>query len=193
MKRFLCFLMVAIPLGSLPQVVTPLEAAEHSYVGNKKCRMCHPKEWQSWSGTKMGKAYEVLKPGADAEAKKKAGLDPSKDYTKNPTCLSCHTTGYGKPGGFVDSETTPDLAGVGCEMCHGPGGMYIQSQFMSLKNKEYKKSDVVQAGLIGKIIKAQCIVCHNSKSPFVGKDYVFDFEANKTKGTHEKFPLQYKH
>jgi len=27
----------------------------------------------------------------------------------------------------------------------------------------------------------------------VGKDYVFDFEARKTKGTHEKFPLKYAH
>ena len=28
---------------------------------------------------------------------------------------------------------------------------------------------------------------------FVGDDYVFDFEANKDKGTHEKFPLKYTH
>ncbi len=193
MKRFLYFLIVAIPLVLLPQVVTLLEASEHSYVGSKKCKMCHSKEWQSWSGTEMGKAYEALKPGADKEAKKKAGLDPSKDYTRDPTCLPCHTTGYGKPGGFVDIKTTPDFAGVGCEMCHGPGGTYTQPQFMSLKNAEYKKSDVVQAGLIGSITKAQCTVCHNSKSPFVGKDYVFDFEAKKTKGTHEKFSLKYKH
>ena len=78
-------------------------------------------------------------------------------------------------------------------MCHGPGGTYIQAQFMSLKNKEYKKSEVIQAGLIEKITQKQCTVCHNSKSPFVGKNYVFDFEARKTKGTHEIFPLQYKH
>lgn len=193
MKRFLYFLMVAIPFGSWLQRVTPLEAAEHSYVGSKKCRMCHPKEWQSWSETKMGKSYEHLKKGVEAEAKKKAKLDPNKDYTKDPTCLPCHTTGYGKPGGFVDIKATPDLAGVGCEMCHGPGRTYTQPEFMSLKNKEYKKSEVVRVGLIEKITQAQCTVCHNSKSPFVGKDYVFDFEAKKTKGTHTKFPLQYKH
>lgn len=193
MQQFLFLLMIVIPLGSLIQAVTPVEAAEYSYVGNKKCKMCHLKEWQSWSETKMGKSYELLKKGVEAESKKKAKLDPSKDYTKDPMCLPCHTTGYGKPGGFVDMKATPDLVGVGCEMCHGPGGTYTQPEHMSFKNKEYKKSEVVRVGLIEKITQAQCTVCHNSKSPFVGKDYVFDFEAKKKKGIHAILPLQYKH
>lgn len=173
--------------------VSPVQPAEHAYVGNKKCKMCHLKEWQSWSVTRMAKAYDLLKPGANAEAKKKAGLDPAKDYTADATCLDCHTTGHGKPGGFTDIAATPDLAGVGCEMCHGPGGTYTQSGFMSLANKEFKKADVVGAGLIGAISKDQCAVCHNTKSPFVGAGYVFDFEARKTSGTHEKFALKYPH
>ena len=168
-------------------------AGEHAYVGSKKCKMCHIKEWNSWSGTKMANAFEQLKPGIAAEAKKKAGLDANKDYTKDATCLSCHTTGYGKPGGFSDIETTPDRAGVGCEMCHGAGGTYTQSQHMTLNNKEYKKADLVAAGLNGEITQAQCTVCHSSKSPFVGADYVFDFAARKEQGTHAKFPLKYQH
>jgi len=172
---------------------SPTAGADHSFVGSKKCKMCHMKEWQSWSETKMGGAFEALKPGVSAEAKKKAGLDPAKDYTTDKTCLQCHTTGYGKPGGFVDIDTTPALAGVGCEMCHGAGGTYTDSQYMSLKNKEYKKSDVVAAGLTGTIGADQCVACHNTNSPFVGADYRFDFEAMKSKGTHEKFPLKYQH
>ena len=48
-------------------------------------------------------------------------------------------------------------------------------------------------GLVGEITKAQCEGCHNNESPFVGDDYVFDFEARKNEGTHEKYPLKYAH
>jgi Cytochrome c554 and c-prime len=166
---------------------------EHAYVGNKKCKMCHLKEWKSWNETKMANTLETLKPGARAGAKKAAGLDPDKDYTKEAECLACHTTGYGKPGGFVDVESTPELVGVGCESCHGAGETYTKAEYMSLSNKEYKKADVVAVGMVDQVSEALCRECHNNESPFVGEDYVFDFEANKEKGTHEKFALKYPH
>lgn len=166
---------------------------EHAYVGSKKCKMCHLKEASWWSETTMAKAFEVLKPGASSDAKKKAGLDSAKDYTTDETCLRCHTTGFKKKGGFESLALTPDLAGVGCEMCHGPGGTYTQNEHMSLKNKEYKKADLVAVGLVGEITEKLCQTCHNTDSPFVGPDYVFDFSANKAKGTHEKIPLKYPH
>ena len=169
------------------------EGNDHGYVGSKKCKMCHLKEWKSWSQTKMAQAFEQLKPGERTEAKQTAGLDPDKDYTQDETCLPCHTTGYGKKGGFVDITSTPNLAGIGCEMCHGSGGTYTKSQYMSLKNKEYKKADLVAVGMVGEVSEKHCLGCHNTDSPFVGDDYVFDFEANKDKGTHEKFPLKYTH
>ena len=168
-------------------------AEGHSNVGARKCKACHLKEYNSWAETKMAKSFDDLRPGDRVEAKTKAKLDPNKDYTTDATCLACHTTGYGKPGGFVDMATTPDLAGVQCEMCHGPGGTFIQKEHMSLQNKEYKKAELVKVGLVGQITKAQCEGCHNAKSPFVGKDYVFDFEKRKKDGTHEKFPLKYVH
>ena len=73
---------------------------EYDFVGTKNCKKCHIKQFKSWKETKMAKAFEILKPGERAEAKKKAGLDPAKDYTKEAECLACHTTGYGKPGGL---------------------------------------------------------------------------------------------
>jgi hypothetical protein len=106
-------------------------AQDHAYIGSNNCRKCHMKQYKSWAETKMAKAFEHLKPGVAAEAKQAAGLDPDKDYTSDAACLPCHTTGYGKEGGFVDIATTPDLAGVGCEMCHGAGGSYTASDKMS--------------------------------------------------------------
>jgi len=182
-------LAAAIGLATIPFAV----AEEHAYVGTKNCKKCHIKEWKSWSLTQMAKAHDSLLPGVAVDAKKSAGLDPEEDYTKDENCIKCHVTGFGKPGGFVDIESTPDLAGVGCESCHGPGGTYVQDEHMSLKNKEYKKSDLVAVGLVDKVGPAQCTVCHNSESPFVAEGYVFDFEAVKDKGTHENFPLKYSH
>jgi len=170
-----------------------LQGAEPSFVGAKKCKACHLKEFNSWAESRMAKSFDLLKPGANASAKTKAKLDPKKDYTTDSTCLPCHTTGYGKPGGYVDMATTPDLVGVQCESCHGPGATYLQKDFMTLQNKEFKRSDLVAVGLVGQITKDQCTGCHNAKSPFVGKDYVFDFEARKTKGAHQVFPLRFKH
>ncbi len=186
-KNFFAFLLVTGLLGGLAQ------AEEYNYLGTKKCKKCHMKQWKSWKETKMAKAFEDLKPGAKADAKKKAGLDAGKDYTKDPECLGCHTVGYGKPGGFQDEVSTPNHLGVGCEMCHGPGGGYTQQKYMSLKNKHYKLAEVKKMGLIVPPEKEQCAQCHNEKSPFVEKGYVFDYEKNKKKGTHEHFKLKYKH
>lgn len=194
MRRVLgSFVLVLAVLFLVTWIGPSSQAGEHEYIGSKNCRKCHIKEWRSWSETKMAKAFEVLKPGERAEAKTEAGLDPEKDYTTDPTCVKCHVTGYGEPGGFVDIETTPDLAGVGCESCHGPGGTYTQDGYMTLQNKDYKKEELVAVGLVGEITREQCVGCHNSESPFVGDDFVFDFEAKKDEGTHELFPLRYDH
>jgi hypothetical protein len=186
--------VVCCMLASLAGGLAALRGDEGpAYVGAKKCKMCHLKEFNSWAESKMAKSFELLRPGVEAEAKRRAGLDPDKDYTSDAKCLGCHTTGYGNPGGFVSVATTPDLAGVQCEMCHGPGGTYTKKEYMSLQNKEYKKTDLVAVGLIDHITKDHCVGCHNADSPFVGEDYVFDFEARKHQGTHQKFPLKYAH
>ena len=98
-----------------------------------------------------------------------------------------------KEGGFVDIATTPQLAGDGCEKCHGPGGTYVADDKMSLKNKVYKLADLLPLGLISPPTKETCEVCHNQRSPFVDDSYVFDFEERKSDGTHEHIPMKYEH
>jgi len=180
-------------LSILMLLALPALAEDPAYVGSKKCKMCHLKEYKDWSATAMAMSFDNLKPGERAEAKKAAGLDPDKDYTTDASCLACHTTGLGQPGGFVDIATTPELAGVGCEVCHGPGGSYLADGYMTLKNKEYKKADLVAVGMVEAVDETRCVGCHNADSPFVEADFVFDFATQKDKGTHEKYPLKYSH
>ena len=168
-----------------------VSAQDHAYVGTKNCRKCHIKEWKSWRETKMANAFETLKPGVAADRKGELGLDPEMDYTTDEECVRCHVTGYGKEGGFTSLEETPELAGVSCEMCHGPGGTYTQDGYMTLKNKEYKKTDLVAVGLVNPPTEEQCVVCHNEDNPI--PDYTFDFEAKVVEGTHEIYPLKYSH
>ena len=78
-------------------------------------------------------------------------------------------------------------------MCHGAGKDYIAPGTMTLKNKEYKKSELIAVGMVDVVTEAQCVACHNSESPFVGDDFVFDFEAQNDLGTHEKIPMKYTH
>jgi hypothetical protein len=157
---------------------------QYNYIGIKACKKCHIKQFKSWEKTNMAKAYDILKPGERVDAKKKVGLDPEKDYTKDSECLPCHTTGFGQPGGFVRIDQTPQLVGVSCETCHGAGSEYTKEQYMHLKNKEYKRIDVVKVGLVSR---------HNEKSPFFNKNESFDFKKRKDQGTHEHYPLKYNH
>jgi len=168
-------------------------AEERSYVGSKKCKMCHLRQYKSWDQTRMSQAFELLKPGIRAERKELVGLDPNADYTKDETCVPCHVTGYGKPGGFVSEEETPALAGIGCEVCHGPAEEYLQKDFMSMKNKEFKRSDVVAAGLIIPDASTCTNLCHNEKNPFFKTSPPFDWEKRKDTGTHEHIPQKYNH
>lgn len=85
--------------------------AEH--VGSNACQDCHAREFGTWQASAHGRAVASL------ETKGKAD---------DPSCLACHTTAFGKPGGFPsDAAVTeyPDLARVGCESCHGPGGDHV--------------------------------------------------------------------
>ncbi len=96
----------ALPRAELPSAQAP-------FVGSQACQSCHPAEYAIWEKSAHAHA------GTTLEAK---GADGKAD------CLRCHTTGYGREGGFPKNAAVAahaDLARVGCESCHGPGGAHV--------------------------------------------------------------------
>lgn len=162
------------------------------FVGPLKCKECHPQQYASWKKTRMANSFEALRPGEKAREKRLAGLDPDKDYTQDPSCLPCHTTGYGLVDGFVSIEDTPQMAGVTCESCHGHGGSYAKT-VMDPKNPEFKTVTAREAGLVYPPKENVCRECHNSRSPFVGMKYKFHYDERVKLGTHEHYHLKYEH
>jgi hypothetical protein len=166
--------------------------ATGEYVGPKECAKCHLGQAASWNKTRMAKTFDVLRPGEKVKEKEMVGLDPQEDYTLDEGCLPCHTTGYGRVGGFVSIEETPDMAGVTCEACHGAGGMYVDN-FMDTQGPTFRTSNARSQGLVYPPTARVCRGCHNEDSPFVDMNYQFDYSKMVAKGTHMHFALKYEH
>ncbi|MDJ0807219.1 MAG: cytochrome c family protein [Gammaproteobacteria bacterium] len=176
-------LLLGILLASA--VVMAEETLQAEYIGIENCMLCHMPHFESWSETKMSNSFELLKPGVRAEAKQQANLDPNKDFTTDPTCLRCHVTGLGKPGGFKSLDETPDMLGVQCEMCHGPGSIY--TEMMMKKQGTYTLEDYQTLGGLSMPSPENNVctqMCHNTASPFTKSGFVFDFNDRKASGTH---------
>lgn len=183
-------------VATVAVTVPALQDAE--FVGSTKCKKCHLSQHKSWESKKHAKAMETLKPGNAAEAKAKHKLDPAKDYTKDATCVACHSVGFGKPGGYsipADEEAAKKvkaLEGVGCESCHGAGGKYLDLHEEIMKSKrKYKEAEMTAAGAVKPGVEV-CLTCHNEKSPTVDPAVKFDFEAKKKDGVHDSVPLKQK-
>lgn len=81
------------------------------FVGSERCFTCHSRTHDEWIQTRHAQAYDDL---------------VELGQETNSVCLTCHTTGFGKDGGFQSASTTLDLASVGCESCHGASGAHVR-------------------------------------------------------------------
>ena len=184
--------------------------AAPKFEGRKKCSSCHKSQAKSWKKTAHAKAMNSLKPNKKAKAKKKANLDPTKDYTKDKDCVGCHVDGFGKKGGYVIGKPKKWLTGVGCESCHGPGSKYrgihrkAGAKFEKTKKTTPRKV-LADAGEDFDFVEA-CSACHlnyegsgwkGTKEPYtpftpeVDKKYTFKFDeyVADVKAMHEHYKL----
>jgi len=100
-------------LGSFFSVSGP----SASYAGSRMCLNCHPGPHASVINTAHERAF------TNASFVMQGGQT-------DPSCLSCHTVGYGLPTGFTITNRngalvySTHLAAVQCESCHGPAARH---------------------------------------------------------------------
>lgn len=141
-------LAVLLAILSPCALAVPVKAQSHGptadgqavYVGSAACKDCHAKTYDSYlrfsKKAHSSQSIKIMAPKLTPEELR--------------GCFGCHTTGYGRPGGFVSFEKTPDLANAGCEVCHGPGSAHVDSGGDRTKIK-------------AKLDMAECEVCHNAE------------------------------
>lgn len=129
-----------------------MSSGEYTYTGNLKCRLCHR---DFFLGRKKDVHEHTFK------------MHVKGDHQKEGRCLTCHTTGYGVPTGFVNEKTTRKLADVQCEGCHGPGS-------------KHNALDGPGGFLAGtdrpEMIRKMCVACHNARwsKSFTDLDAAYD-------------------
>ena len=122
------------------------------YVGWKSCKDCHEEIADGWQKTKHAQAFDHLK---------KDGKD------NTPGCVKCHVVNFEGDGGFIAEDLTPELAGVQCESCHGPGKAHVGQP-------DKEGSIILDPG------EKNCRQCHTKS-----QDANFDYKA-KSKLVHGK-------
>ena len=100
------------------------------YVGVEACSDCHEDAVEFWKTTVHAGAWETL-------------VDDGKDL--DLSCVSCHVTGWRKPGGSELVENLP-LRDVQCEVCHGPGSLHVEDGGDDLKKITLKTTSSLCSG-----------------------------------------------
>ncbi len=104
-----------------------------AFAGSKACATCHVKESKVWKESSHSHALATLE---------KEGQD------RDPDCTYCHVVGLKSTQGFKARTSTPNLADVGCESCHGPSKAHTMNP---AKNK------------LPKVGRESCMPCHNTE------------------------------
>ena len=111
----------------------PAPPGQAGYVGIEKCSTCHAGPRRVFDGTAHAHAYATL---------------TSQFKAHNLDCVSCHVTGYERPGGSTVTHVD-GLTDVQCEVCHGPGSRHAQNP-----------GD--PASIVARPDPSTCLSCHHS-------------------------------
>jgi 2',3'-cyclic-nucleotide 2'-phosphodiesterase (5'-nucleotidase family) len=136
-----------------------------TYASVSSCRACHEPQYVSWSTSRHAHAMNTL---------------VSKNQQYNPDCLKCHTTGYMQDNGFRDLRSTPAMANVQCEVCHGAGYKHtIEQRIYELQKKRAATGTGTVSTFTARntpkatVSPGLCLKCHNEDN-----DNDFNFERD---------------
>ncbi len=135
-----------------------------SFIGSSRCVSCHRPQSSAWSETQHALAFEHL---------------PEK-YRNDESCLKCHVTGLGEPGGYtldMPEDQATSYRSVGCETCHGPGAAHedaVKRWTLSDPADEEKLLKEIKTTIVRMPTDTTCATCHVNQShqahpPFDGQ------------------------
>jgi len=153
-KVCLLFFVAALFVGI--GTVNSAQTNSGQFVGSEACAECHDVEYENYK--------KFSKKAHSGDSVKVMATDLTQAELEE--CYTCHMTGFGKPGGFVSFDETPDMADAGCETCHGPGYDHVE---------EGGDIDLIKA----EIEIADCETCHNPE-----RVAAFDFKPLMYGGAH---------
>ena len=102
----------AVPAAAMNAFYRVTGQGAQAFAGADSCETCHSGTHTTWQETRHAHALATLQAIGQGA---------------NGRCIGCHTVGFGQPGGYVDQATTPHLAGVQCENCHGGAAEHAAS------------------------------------------------------------------
>jgi hypothetical protein len=177
MRAFVLASILVFGLGALSGAAAE---DEYTYVGVKKCKMCHKKEatgdqFGIWAEGPHAKAFETL---ASDEAKADAAKKGIDDPQAAPECLKCHVTAFPVMDDLENQKITME-EGISCESCHGPGSAYYKKKTM-----EEITAGTLDGATVGLTMPTEetCTVCHTPEGNSFYKE--FDFEKYAAKIAH---------
>jgi hypothetical protein len=128
-----CYTRMMVEQGFLKEsAIKPPERGGY-YLGSEWCSGCHLEQYNIWSENRHAKAFATLE---------------NEGRQSDPACLRCHVTGYRFFDGFESLSETPELAHVGCEMCHGVGSNHTEEP----------------TNRYGKTSRGNCKTCHDEQN-----------------------------
>jgi hypothetical protein len=127
-------------------------ASNETMAGSASCLKCHAADYNAWIASPHARTFASLSESG---------------FHVDSSCQKCHTSNFGMVGGFVSAKRSggTELAGVGCESCHGPSAAHVKDA----KNRTPWPAIV------------QCVRCHTEENcPH------FDYPAGWGKIRHGK-------
>jgi hypothetical protein len=131
----------------------PRKASQGDFVGAEACGACHEAEYDVWKKSGHARATRTL-----------VGLDPPRQF--DPECIACHVTGWHPQAffpyesGYLGLQSTPKLAGVGCENCHGPGGAHAAAEAGADKARQQELQAAIRLTQAD-AKRLVCVRCHD--------------------------------
>lgn len=118
---------------------------ESPYVGADACVACHQASHAVWKSSAHAHALDKLK---------------AVNKAFDPECVSCHVVGFQQAGGFIDESTTPHLANVQCENCHGPRRDHVKQPSMKAEKLPHATTATFENAATSEKV---CVTCHNAE------------------------------